>query len=160
MVGKSKIDVLNVTSKTELDKAIKENITAHRYYQRLIAMKMIAEGSTIQYAADIIGVRYQTMHGWAKKCESEGIEGLIPRFGGGRPSKLSTYQLKELDEKIQKSPRMNIKMLKKLIKEEYNVKYSYKQVWIIARKLGYSYVKIYPKFSQSPKDAEYQLKKT
>jgi putative transposase len=55
---------------------------------------------------------------------------------------------------------MNIKMLKKLIEEEYKVKYSYKQVWVIARKLGYSYVKIYPKFSQSPEDAEYQLKKT
>ena len=78
---------------------------------------MIAEGSTIQYVAKIIGVRYQTMHGWAKKCESEGIKGLIPNFGGGKPSKLSTYQLKELDEKIQKSPRMNIKMLKKLIEE-------------------------------------------
>ncbi len=51
-------------------------------------------------------------------------------------------------------------MLKELIKEEYNVEYSHKQVWVIARKLGYSYVKVYPKFSQSPEDTEYQLKKT
>ena len=160
MAGKSKIDVLKVTSKSKLDEAISEYVTAHRYYQRLIAMRIIAEGNTIQHAANIIGVKYQTVHGWAKKCEAEGIEGLIPNFGGGRPSKLSQYQLKELDEKIQNSPRMNIKMLKKLIEEEYKVKYSYKQVWVIARKLGYSYVKIYPKFSQSPEDAEYQLKKT
>ena len=159
MAGKSKIDVLKVTSKSKLDEAISEYITAHRYYQRLIAMRIIAEWNTIQNAANIIGVKYQTVHGWAKKCEAEGIEGLIPNFGGGGPSKLSQYQLKELDKKIQNSPRMNIKMLKKLIEEEYKVKYSYKQVWVIARKLGYSYIKIYPKFSQSPEDAEYQLKK-
>ena len=51
-------------------------------------------------------------------------------------------------------------MLKKLIKEDYGIEYTHKQVWVIARKLGYSYVKIYPKFSQSPEDAELQLKKT
>ena len=160
MAGKTKINVLNVTKKNELEEAISEYVTPHRFYQRLIAMRIIAEGNTIQSAANIIGVKYQTVHGWAKKCEKEGIEGLFPNFGGGRPSKLSQNQLKELDEKIQKSPRMNIKMLKKLIKDDYDTEYSYKQVWVIARKLGYSYVKIYPKVSQSPEDAEYQLKKT
>ena len=100
MAGKTKINVLNVTTKTELNEAISEYVTPHRYYQRLIAMRIIAEGNTIQSAANIIGFKYQTVHGWAKKCEKEGIEGLIPNFGGGRPSKLSQYQLKELDEKL------------------------------------------------------------
>ena len=124
MAGKTNINVLNVTTKTELNEAISEYVTPHRYYQRLIAMRIIAEGNTIQSAANIIGFKYQTVHGWAKKCEKEGIEGLIPNFGGGRPSKLSQYQLKELDEKIQKSPRMNIKMLKKLIEDDYKIEYS------------------------------------
>lgn len=41
IAGKSKIDVLNVTSKSKLDEAIREHVTAHRYYQRLIAMRII-----------------------------------------------------------------------------------------------------------------------
>ena len=52
MVGKSKIDVLNVTSKSKLDEAISEYVTAHRYYQRLIAMKIIAEGNTTNEAIE------------------------------------------------------------------------------------------------------------
>lgn len=112
MVGKSKINVLNVTTKTELNEAISEYVTPHRFYQRLIAMRIIAEGNTIQSAANIIGVKYQTVHGWAKKCEKEWINGLFPNFGGGRPSKLSQDQLKELDEKSKKVPEWTLKCLK------------------------------------------------
>ena len=46
-----------------------------------------------------------------------------------------------------------------LFNEKFNVDYSLKPIEKIIRKLGYNYIKAYPKFSKSPKDAEEQLKK-
>ena len=76
-------------TKTALDEEISAYVVYHRYYQRLIAVKIVSEGNTIADAAKILGKSYQTVHRWIKTCESEGLEGLKPSFGGGRPSKLT-----------------------------------------------------------------------
>ena len=89
MAGKSTIKVLNKVTKTTLDEEIAKYVAYHRYYQRLIAIRIISEGHSIAEAARIIGKSYQTVHRWAKTCEAEGLEGLKPSFGGGRPSKLT-----------------------------------------------------------------------
>ena len=49
---------------------------------------------------------------------------------------------------------------KKLIEEKYNVKYNHKHnIDNYKKKLGYSYIKIYPKLYQSTKNVKYHLKK-
>ena len=55
MSGKSTIDVLNKVKKTALDEEIARYVAYHRYYQRLIAIRIISEGHTIAEAARIIG---------------------------------------------------------------------------------------------------------
>ena len=89
MSGKSNIIVLEIVKKTRLDEEIANYVAYYRYYQRLIAIRIISEGHTIAETARIMGKSYQTVHRWAKTCESEGLEGLKPSFGGGRPSKLT-----------------------------------------------------------------------
>ena len=50
---------------------------------------------------------------------------------------------------------------KKLIEEKYNVKYNHKHnIGNYKKKLGYSYVKIYPKFYQSTQKCKIPPKKT
>lgn len=159
MSGKSKINVFNKMTKTALDEEISTYVAYHRYYQRLIAVKIVSEGNTIADAANILGKSYQTVHRWIKTCESKGLEGLKPSFGGGRPSKLTYDQLIELDKIIEKTPNMSMKDVHLLVNEKFNVDYSLKQIGKIVRKLGYNYSKAYPKFSKSPEDAEEQLKK-
>ena len=100
MSGKSKIDVLKNSSKTKLDEEIAEYVAYYRYYQRLIAIKIISEGHTIADAAKLLGKSYQTVHRWAKICENEGLEWLKPSFAGGMPSKLTYDQIIELDKII------------------------------------------------------------
>ena len=92
-------DVLSKVKKTALDEEIAKYVAYHRYYQRLIAIRIISEGHSIAEAARIIGKSYQTVHRWAKTCESEGLEGLKLSFGGERPSKL-TYEMIELNKCI------------------------------------------------------------
>ena len=93
MSGKSKINVFNRMTKTALDEEISNYVTYHRYYQRLIAVKIVSEWNTIVDVAKILGKSYQIVHRWIKTCEKEGLEGLKPSFGGGRPSKLTYDQL-------------------------------------------------------------------
>ena len=160
MSGKSKINVFNKMTKTALDEEISNYVAYHRYYQRLIAVKIVSEGNTITDAANILGKSYQTVHRWIKTCESEGLEGLKPSFGGGRPSKLTYEQLVELDKTIEKTPNMSMKDVYFEIKNKYGIDYSMKQIGVIVKKLGYNYSKAYPLFTKSPKDAKEQLKKT
>ena len=160
MSGKSNINVLEKVKKTRLDEEIANYVSYYRYYQRLIAIRIISEGHTIAETARIMGKSYQTVHRWAKTCESEGLEGLKPSFGGGRPSKLTYDQLVELDKIIEETPNMSMKDVHRLVNKKFNVDYSLKQIGKIVKKLGYNYSKAYPKFSKSPEDAEEQLKKT
>ena len=160
MPGKSKINIFNKMKKQELIDEMSNYVGYYRYYQRLIAINMIVNEFTIADAANDIEVSYQTVHRWAKSCESKGLDGLKPSFGGGRPSKLTYEQLVELDKTIEKTPNMSMKDVYLEIKNKYGIDYSMKQIGVIIKKLGYNYSKAYPLFTKSPKDAEEQLKKT
>lgn len=88
MSGKSKINIFKNMSEEELDIAIKEYSGNYRYYQRLIAMKLISIGYSFSKVGRILLVSYLSVHRWAKACESMGLTGLIPEFGGRKTSKI------------------------------------------------------------------------
>ena len=160
MSGKSKINLEEKITKDELNEEMSRYVGPYRYYQRLIAIKFIMDGNTIKDASDLLNLSYQTVHRWAKTCENEGLEGLKPSFGGGRPSKLSYEKLVKLDKIIENTPNLSMKDVQLLVKEKFDVDYSLKQIGIITRKLGYNYSKAYPIFKKSPENAAEQLKKT
>lgn len=154
MVGKSKIDIFKNMGKKELEKEISNYVGNYRYYQRLIAMRLMGEGNSITKVAEMLKTSFPTIHTWAKNCEKEGLEGLKPKFGGGRPSKLSDEQFKELDKMIMERSNMTMKDVQFLIFDEFNVNYSLKQIGEITRKLDYNYSKAYPYFSKAPENAD------
>ena len=55
-----------------------------------------------------------------------GYNALIPHYGGGRKSKLTEKQQKDLEIKLTKKEKWLIEDVKTLIKEEYNVDYTTK----------------------------------
>ena len=55
---------------------------------------------------------------------SNGYEGLIPEFGGGRPSKLTEEQKEKLKEMLKKKNSWTTKEVQELIEEEFGVSYS------------------------------------
>ena len=159
MSKKSNINVLNKMTKEELKEAISEYTGTYRTYQRLMAMKLIIDGNTHKKVAETIGVTYATVNRWAKKCEKEGIDGLIPKFGGGRPSYLTDEQKEELDQLIQNQTNLTHKDLHKIIKRKYKVDYSMKQIGVLRKQLNYNYPRRYPIFNKSPPEAEDEIKK-
>ena len=44
---------------------------------------------SVEEAAELVGVTKATGYAWLKRWNSRGYEGIIPDFGGGRPSKLT-----------------------------------------------------------------------
>ena len=159
MSGKSKYDLEKI-SMNQINEEMQEHAYSFRYYKRLIVIKLVKEGFTIKDAADFIRVSYPTAHRWVKTAQQEGLIALKPSFAGGRPSKLTYEQMKELDKIIEESSNLTMTDVKHIVKEKFNVDYSLKQITIIVRKLGYNYSKAYPIFTKSPEDAEEQLKKT
>ena len=57
-----------------------------------------------------------------------GYNALIPHYGGGRKSKLTEKQQKDLEIKLTKKEKWLIEDVKTLIKEEYEVDYTYQSV--------------------------------
>ena len=106
MTRKSEINVGSKTSITEIREELSKCKGIVRYYERLIAMEYILEGHTIKEASEFVNVSYKTVHRWAKACEEKGLKGLEPKFGGGRPSKLTFNQLVELDKYIMNNKGM------------------------------------------------------
>ena len=159
MPEKSKIDILNKMTKTELEEAISYYVGPHRMYQRLIAMKLILEGLNHKKVAEIMGVTYQTINRWAKSCEKYGIEGLEPHFGGGRPSYLTDQQKQELDEIISDKDNLDYKDLHEIILRKYGVNYSMKQIGVLRKQMDYNYSRRYPIFRQHDPNADEEFKK-
>ena len=140
MSGKSKIDIFNNMDEKELDIAIKEYSGNYRYYQRLIAMKLIFIGFSFSKVGRVLCVSYISVHRWAKACEKSGLSGLVPEFGGGRPPRLSESMKSELSDRIESEENITMIEVQNILKSEFNVEFTLPHVCSIVRKLGFDYV--------------------
>ena len=142
MSGKSKINIFKNMSEEELDIAIKEYSGNYRYYQRLIAMKLISIGYSFSKVGRILLVSYLSVHRWAKACETSGLTGLVPEFGGGRPPKLSKNMENRLSKRIESEEKITMVEVQNILKTEYNTEFTLPHVCNIVRKLGFDYVQL------------------
>ncbi len=162
MVGKSKIEIKDHLTMEEINKLISDLKIEVNLYKRLLFLKSVKQGTPISHAAETIGVNRGTGFRWIKQYNENGLEGLMPKYAGGRPSFLSNDQLIELKE-ILSDPKENysIHEAQKLIMDKYDIEYSYKQVWeIVRKKLSLNYSKPFPIYENKPENAENILKKT
>lgn len=144
-----------------VDDIINEAKIICKAYKRAIFIKKVVSTGSIKDSALFVGVHPNTGSEWLKRFNEEGIDGLFPKYAGGRPSFLSDDELDELKNLLKaENENYSIKDAKKLIYDEFSVDYSYKQVWeIVTKKLGLSYRKPFPKYSDRPENAEEQLLK-
>lgn len=160
MPKKSKIEIFNVMDEKELDEALKSLDYPIRYYQRLIAMKLISVGHNHKETGEILGVSYRTINRWAKSCEKEGLNGLIPNFSGGKPSKLSNENKVQFKQILIESENVTMTDAQRILKEDFGIEFSLPHVCNIVRQLGFNYGKPRPKFREAPENGEEILKKT
>ena len=122
---------------------------------------MLLLGSTVKEASEAVGVARQTGSRWLKRYNEEGYDGLIPKFDGGRPGKLSKEQKEELKNiLIDENSNYTLKEVMFLIEEKFGVKFSYKRVWSLVRKeLNINYSKPFSTTHKKPENRREDLKK-
>ena len=126
----------------EIDALLKKYKPYYKMYQKLSVIKNVKEGMTRGEAAEAINVHVKTAENWVKAYNKNGLDSLESNYSNsGLRCKLSDEQLKDLKKTLKDSEiDYDTKMVKKLIKERYDVDYSIKQTWyILKHKLGFKY---------------------
>ena len=146
----------------DLTKHLKDYKHQFKMYIRILAVRMVKLGETRTNTGEYLHVNRQTVGKWVRIYDKEGIEGLIPDYSNcGVKSRLNDDQLEELYEILtDPNSHYTIKETKKLIKDNYNVDYTIKQVWVITRlKFGLKYRKTFIRYHEEPPEARQDFKK-
>lgn len=144
MSGIPKKKIIKHMKVKDLDKRIKKLEKDVKVLNRLHFIKACYSGMTIKEAAELTAVSYSNAYVWFNRWNEEGPEGIIPKYAGGRPAYLTEDEKEELDKMLQKEEVITTEIAHKIIKDNFGVDYSFKQVRIIVKNLGYSYSKPYP----------------
>ena len=107
-----------------------------------------------------MGVVKTIAYQWLERWNESGFEGLIPRFAGGKPSKLSAEQKKEFRTLLESKDLWYLGDVVDLIRTKLGVEYSERQVRRILKGFKMKHAKPYQIDYRKPKDAEEKLKKT
>ncbi|MEF8881087.1 MAG: IS630 family transposase [Halapricum sp.] len=143
-------------SSTELDQALDEAQKADESHlvRRLCFVKNLYDGQTQQQAGEAVGVSQPTSSRWARAWNNGGIDGLRPRFGGGRPPKLSPAQWNEICAVLKDGQPWTPCEIHALIEQHYGVTYHPTHLARKLRASGMHYAKPRPMDPRSPDDAE------
>jgi putative transposase len=120
----------------ELDFRIKELEKYSRILKRLRFIRYRYQGFSVETSAHLVGITKSVGYTWQRKWNDGGYEELIPRHGGGRPTKLSEVQKEQLKVLLFQRDRWTTSEVKDLINREFGVEYTPKQIRIILKKLG------------------------
>ena len=76
-----------------------------RYDHRLHGVLLVAQGLTCPEVAALLGDASRSVQYWVRRFEEAGLAGLQEGERPGRPRRLSTKQLGEIDAVLRKAPR-------------------------------------------------------
>lgn len=158
MVGKERISIDQDISLDEINSLIKHENNS-RVLKRLYFIKFRYLRDSVEEAAIKVGVTKKTGYYWQEDWNKGGYAALIPHFGGGRKSKLTDEQIKELKTILENKDYWTTREVLELIKEKYGVEYSQKQVGVILHNFNMYHSKPYVLDYRRPEDAEEILKK-
>jgi len=123
----------------ELNKKISALEKYNKILRRLYFIKCRYGGMSVVAAARQVGITKSVAYNWQRRWNEDGYAGIIPRHAGGRPSKLSESQKKQLVTLLSQKSYWTTVEVKDLIFREFEAEYSPKQVRVILKKLGTGY---------------------
>lgn len=129
MPGPSK-EVVRHLDEDELAGAIDDAQKAGktRLVRRLCFIRNLYEGDSITEAADRVGVAQPTGTRWVEAWNADGVAGLEPQFGGGRPPKLSEEERDQFEALLEKHQPLTTSQVRRLLEEGFDVSYSQRHV--------------------------------
>jgi putative transposase len=154
------IPINRLMSVEELNSRIKNIEKDVKILKRLYFIKFRYDGDSVERAAEKVGITKRVGYIWQERWNEKGYDGIIPRYAGGRPSKLSQQQKNDLQQLLKQKETWTTKEVRDQVLEKFNVEYTLKQIYIILRDTGMNFAKPYPHDYRRPSDAEDILKKT
>jgi putative transposase len=109
MTRPEKILIQRHLSCEELNKRIKTLERNTKILQRLYFIKYRYEGKSVAESAHLVGITRNEGYIWQRRWNEDGYAGLVPRYGGGRPSKLLYKQREELIDLLKQKGTCSIK---------------------------------------------------
>jgi transposase len=106
----------------ELKEAIKK-ADDRKVVRRLCFVSNLYAGDTIEEAARRVAASQSIGSQWLARWNEDGPSGLIPRFGGGRPPKLSHQQSRDLQRLLEEGQPWATGEITRLIEDEFGVSY-------------------------------------
>ena len=143
----------------EINRNIKSLEKDVKILKRLYYVKFRYSGDSVEVASSKVGVTKMIGYEWQKRWNEDGYKGLIPRYSGGRPSKLSDEQKDDLKVLLKERNDWTTSEVKELIKDLFHVDYTIKQIRIILKKFGMRFGKPFVKDYRRPTNASDILKK-
>jgi putative transposase len=147
-------------SSEELKEQIRRKERDLKVLNRLHFINYLYDGCSVPEASEKLGMTKQAGYIWLERLNRDAYDGLIPRFAGGRPSKITDSQKSDLKELLKERDDWTTKEVRNLIQSKFGVDYSLKQVRIILKEMGLKFGKPYPYDYRQPDNAEEQFKKT
>jgi transposase len=112
--------------------------------RRLVASRLLRQGLSQSEVARRVGVHRQSVSRWARELEQSGVGGLRRAKRTGRPPKLSTAQLRDLEQALKRGPEAfgfatglwTARRVRDLIECRTGVRYHEDHVWRLLHELG------------------------
>ena len=107
-----------------------------KVFKKLLYFKFILSGFSKKEACRYAGIKESSRYYLDDLWEKGGYNALVPHYGGGRDSKLSEKQMGELRELLSQKDSWIVDEVQKLIKDKFNVDYTYHGVRALLIKLN------------------------
>ena len=153
MSGDRNKEIVRHLSEADLNRLLAET-DDEKVSKRLIFVKNLYKGDTLEEAADRVGKSASTGSRWARRWNEGGLGLLTPNFGGGQPPKLGEDEQEELLELLREGQPWKKQEIQHLIKEEFDVEYHPVYLSKFLKQLGLSYTIPRPKRPSRPDNAE------
>jgi transposase len=122
--------------------------------RRLGFIKNLYQGDTLGEAAGREGKSQPTGARWAERWNDDGVSGLAPDHGGGRPSKLTDGERQQLRDLLEADQPWTTQDVLHLIEEEFGVTYHPNYIYELLRSFDMHDAEPRPKLPERPDDAD------
>jgi transposase len=145
-------DIERHLTEEELDAKLRDE-TDSEMVRRLSFIKNLYYGDTLGEAAERVGKSQPTGVRWAERWNSEGLDGLAPDHGDGRPPKLDADDRQRLRDLLETNQPWTTQAVRNLIEEEFDVTYHPNYIYELLRDFDMHYAKPRPKRPERPENA-------
>lgn len=159
MVNVQQITIIPHITQSDLLKKIKDYELGAKIHKRLTFINLRYSNMPLKDACKLVGISPGTGYTWQDRWNSEGYAGLIPKYAGGKPAKLSDVEKDQLYEILHTRNFWTTSEVRELIFLKFSVNYSMDQIRRILKKYKMLFGKLYPQDYRRPENAEEILKK-